>query len=298
MPASFFFVDGARSASGRVRSDDAARVGQLDRLERERHVAAPLGGLGRRRLGDVPVKRTPDGTASTPSIRTGLVDSAVKASPARAVSELSGASSASRSRVPAGTVTRRRVSWPISRPDDPRRLLRHEAAALAGHPRPAAEAGARRAGGQQRGEREAEPTRLPAPARGAAAGPDGAGRRSRTAARDGGGAAARPAVGAETTVVWPAVAQRLDQVRARGVARGRVLGDRARQDRADLPAAARSRRSPRAAAPRSGSSPGSPRRSRPRTASRRSGTRRARSRARRGRSGRRRARPFACSGDM
>ena len=183
-----------------------------------------------------PVKRTPEGTASTPSIRTGLVDSAVKASPG--ARRLGAERRLEREAQP--RARRHRHAQPRlaahHAAHDPGRLLRHQAPAFARQPRAAAQPDPpRRAGTRSAASASPSAASLPAPGRAAEPAPHGT-RPRRSAAvglAAGKGSAARaPAVGAETTVVWPHVAQRLDERGARGVARGRVLGDRALQHRA------------------------------------------------------------------
>ena len=237
MPASFFLVDGARSASGFVRSDTRLPSRELNRLERERHAAASLGGLGGGRFRD---------RAAEAHARRHRLD-ALDADRARGLrrERVADARRLGRERrVDREPQARARGHRHVQArraahhaPDDSGCLLGHEAAAFAGEPRLAAENAKRirgeEADGQQGRHREGERRALPdagsGPGWGDVRGRCHGGLRGRQrrrldapAGRDGhyGG--------------LPRSTERLDEVGPRGVALRRVLRGRALQDRADL----------------------------------------------------------------
>ena len=244
-----------------------------------------------------PLKRAPDGTASTPSIRTGLVDSAAKrVADARRLGAERRLERQPQARARGNGHAQARLAAQCAA-EDARRLLEDEPAALAGDARLLRRGRRRRrrssaatstSGGQRgRARRACRARRAPAPGGRAtrSAAPGAARRRQRRRRARGPPSAPRP------RVVWPAVRSASTSCGARGVARGRVLRHRARQDRSDLERQAgrgevHGRRllgedlhqDHRDALALEGLRA-------------RSGTRRARSRARRGRSGRRPARP-------
>ena len=218
---------------GRCSPPGSSSVSNCERhLAATRRTAPPM----RRRV-TRPVRRLPAGTASTPSIRTGLVVSAESASPVTALSELSGASSASLQRGPrrerheqarrAAQQPSQRGRHPPRRPAlDPRRRGASPGAPVSATPAPEC----RRSEG-----RDARPGRRPAcrvpPAGREAARPGAATLVS--ASGSGGGSGERRAVGDDTTASGRAIAQGLDHLGPGGVACRRVLRHRAAQDGVD-----------------------------------------------------------------
>jgi len=109
-----FFLGAARGRASEWASAyrGSPALGQLERVELQRQLRPGRGLCRRRRVAHPAVRRLPAGPPPRPSILTGAVSHAERASPVTAVAELSGVASASLNVVPAGRLKKTRAFLP------------------------------------------------------------------------------------------------------------------------------------------------------------------------------------------